>query len=338
MNDVLYDAKILTDYESEMHGLLKGRSRLVTYEVTFPRFILAEMNTHRVFSRNSASSRAIPPEKQIERIKQTPFVPKFNKRVTGMGGGDALVVSDQKYAEDIWKTARNDAVKAAEKLIGLDIDKARINRLLEPFMWHTAIITSTEWDNFFGLRDNEQAQPEFREIAAMMRDLYNDSDPVYFSTWQTDRYVTPLWAMPLTSDEDEKVLYNEHGLHTTGEIVEARKNLSASRCARVSYDKHTDDEPLEKTLNRAKMLRENRHLSPFEHVARPFTYDEWAAIGEIQREVSKEGQLTLERRHQIIEGLTFLGNFRGWFQMRKEIENEDNYLKFLESQVPSEVV
>lgn len=327
----MYEAKILSDYVADTHGLLPGRSRLTTYEVTFPRFILAEFNTHRVLSRNSASSRAIPPEKQIERVKRNPFVPVFNKRVAGMGGGDLLSEEEQRHAEDLWKSARNDAVSTAEMLILLDIDKARINRILEPFMWHTAIVTATEWDNFFGLRDNEQAQPEFREIAAMMRDLYHSSEPLYMSTWQDDRYTTPTWSMPLTSHDDSNALYNDHGLHTEREIIEARKALSASRCARVSYDRHTDTEPIEKTLSRAKMLRENRHLSPFEHVARPFTYDEWAAIAEAQEEVSKEMQLRPERRHQIIHELEFLGNFRGWVQMRKEIEDEDNYLQFLAS-------
>lgn len=120
--------------------------RLTTLEVTFPRFILAEVNTHRMFSRNSASSRAIPPEKQIERVMEHPFIPEtFNTRVKGMGVGDALVGQDAAAAEETWLTARDNAVGAAEGLIALDCDKSRIDlaandaRARSPVSRHTAL-------------------------------------------------------------------------------------------------------------------------------------------------------------------------------------------------------
>lgn len=259
--------------------------RLTTFEATFPRFILAEVNTHRMLSRNSASSRAIPTEKQIERVREHPFVPlTFNERVKGMGVGE--VHEDQERCRMIWLSARNRAVEAADGLNQIGVDKSRVNRLLEPFMWHTAIISATEWDNFFGLRDHEAAQPEFRMIAGMMREAMAASEPMQFAT-------IDAWHLPLVTEwERENIL-----------SWEKLKLMSASRCARVSFDKHTESEEIEATLERARRLMTSvpAHLSPFEHVARP----------------SDASPL-------------FCGNFRGWIQMRKEIANESNALKMIE--------
>jgi hypothetical protein len=82
----MYDVKVLAD---SIYGLSSGQTaRITTMQVTFPRFILAEINTHRAFSRNSASSRAIPTEKIIEQVVTNPFIPEtFNRRVKGMGVG-----------------------------------------------------------------------------------------------------------------------------------------------------------------------------------------------------------------------------------------------------------
>jgi hypothetical protein len=118
----MISAKIIRDSRSP-EGV-----RLTTFEVEFPRFILAEVNTHRVLSRNSASSRAIPTEKIVERVLADPFVPDFNKRVKGMGVGDPLNERDAKAARKSWLLARDDAVKAAKTLMRLDVDKSRVNR------------------------------------------------------------------------------------------------------------------------------------------------------------------------------------------------------------------
>jgi len=270
--------------------------RLTTLETTFPRFILAELNTHRMLSRNSASSRAIPTEKIIERVRSNPFVPlTFNKRVKGMGVGEALDEAAANEARLWWLAARDDAVNAAEMLAQLNVDKSRANRLLEPFMWHTAIISATEWENFYALRDNEGAQPEFRLLAQKMRAAMDASEP------------QPLdygwWHLPLVKDHELASLCDarKRGGADEEEMVQFTKMLSASRCARVSYDRQHDDEPVETTQQRAVRLRDSGHLSPFEHVARPMVND--------------------GTHHPEDE---FEGNFRGWVQMRKEIPYEDN--------------
>src|SRR5690606_2032814 len=130
--------------------------RLTTMVVTFPRIILAEFNTHRMFSRNSASSRAIPFPKMVQSVKDNPFTPiAWQKDHTGMQGTDYWTEPwEIESLKEDWLKARDRAVDSAMKLYlgGLGATKQLANRLLEPFMWHTVIVTATEWENFFALR------------------------------------------------------------------------------------------------------------------------------------------------------------------------------------------
>lgn len=129
--------------------------RITTMMVTFPRYILAELNTHRMFSRNSASSRAIPFKKMVESVKNNPFIPiAWQKDHTGMQGTE-YITDEGTIAtiQDVWIEASENAIEAAEHLNQeLEVTKQFANRLLEPYMWHTVLITATEWENFFQLR------------------------------------------------------------------------------------------------------------------------------------------------------------------------------------------
>jgi hypothetical protein len=155
----------------------------------------------------------------------------------------------QRKSRLVWLHARDEAVKAAERLQKLDLDKSRVNRLLEPFMWHTAIITATDWSNFFALRCNPAAQPEMKITADLMRAAHTANVP---------RVVKPgEWHLPLV---DLTIPYSKPWL------------VSASRCARVSYNRQTDNEDLGITLGRADTLKKAGHLSPFEHPAKATGY------------------------------------------------------------------
>jgi len=122
-----------------------SRTRLTTLEVRLHRFVLAELNTHRVFSRNSASSRAIPIAKQIERVLTDPAVPlEYGSKRTGMQAGPPLDGDALVEAQQVWLAARDSAVAAAQDLLRLGVHKQVANRLLEPFMWHTVIVSSTD--------------------------------------------------------------------------------------------------------------------------------------------------------------------------------------------------
>lgn len=260
-----YNARVLLD------SVAPNGVRLATLEVTFPRFVLAEFNTHRVFSRNSASSRAVPTAKLIERVEREPAMPlEWGRNKAGMSASDVLTGDEAESAAAIWLRARDDAVARARELVRLNVHKQELNRILEPFLWHTVIVTSTEWKNFFDLRCAPNAQPEIRAAAVRMREAIASSDPrsVELGEWHT----------PLLQ-EDESELDSE-----------TRRRVSAARCARVSYLTHEGKREIAKDLELCERLRADRHLSPFEHVATP--------AGDSN----------------------FHANFRGWIQMRREVE------------------
>jgi thymidylate synthase ThyX len=188
---ITYDVKVLAD------SISPDGVRLTTLQCRYPRFIHSEMLRHRVFSHSVASSRAIPTEKQIERVRENPFVPEtFNKRVKGMGVGEALDPEAQQDARDAWLWAADHAAMIAEKLNAIGIDKSRANRLLEPFIWVDDIITATEWDNFFALRDHPAAQPEFQILAQIMRAALKTSEPRHVGY--------DSWHLPYVKDEEVK--------------------------------------------------------------------------------------------------------------------------------------
>src|ERR1043166_5301194 len=158
----MYEARI------ERDSITQYGERLTTVVCTLPRIVLAELNTHRLFSRSSASSRAIPVQKQIERLRQDPFIPVYwGKNQKGMQADEELDYAQVAEALDVWSAARDQAVGSAEALMDIGVHKQITNRLLEPFMWHTVIITATEWSNFDHLRIHKDAQPEIRRAAEM---------------------------------------------------------------------------------------------------------------------------------------------------------------------------
>lgn len=145
----MIQAKVIADSSNELGN------RITTMIVTFPRFILAELNTHRMFSRNSASSRAIPFEKMLKSVQENPFIPiAWQKDHKGMQGTEYY--SDEEVRKcgiiEQWLGAKDMAINRAVALNELGVTKQLCNRLLEPFMWHTVLITATEWENFFALR------------------------------------------------------------------------------------------------------------------------------------------------------------------------------------------
>lgn len=311
-----YDVRILADSVSP-DGV-----RLTTMQLTYPRFIHSELMTHRMFSRNAASSRAIPTEKNIERVRVAPFVPEtFNRRVKGMGVGDAL---DDKAAADArftWLTAAAAAADQAEKLNEIGIDKSRANRLLEPFLWMTTIVSATEWSNFFALRDHPAAQPEFQILARKMRTAMDfASTPVPLEEG--------YWHLPLVTEEELADLCEHRRVASekTGEIrkefdamVEALAQslamVSAGRCARVSFDTHENFEQSNVSYQRAEKLMTSGHFSPFEHPARPATRSDVHQLG-----FDGNDPYQTADNH-------FFANFRGWVQLRGTIPNESDFSK-----------
>lgn len=140
-------AQVIADSKNEFGN------RITTLVSVMPRYILAEFNTHRMLSRNSASSRAIPFEKNLQSVEENPFIPiAWMKDHKGMQGNEYFGEPATSSLLREWQRAKQHAVVLAKELSRQGLTKQLVNRLLEPFMWHTVIATATEWENFFALR------------------------------------------------------------------------------------------------------------------------------------------------------------------------------------------
>lgn len=313
-----YACKILADSINDHHD------RLTTFEITFPRFILAEVNTHRMLSRNSASSRAIPVKKSIDAVLQDGFVPEeFGLNEPGMVASRLMSETETLDALVVWNHIMDESIGAAQKLADLEVHKALANRVLEPYKWHTAILSGTDWSNFFALRTEPNAQPEFRRIAGMMREAYLAHEPNELSSGE--------WHLPLVEDEE----INQEALQYADPFVdwELWKKISIGRCARVSYLTHDGKRDLQADIALHDFLKSNGHLSPSEHVARPFKSDEWRVIDTITEYLWGKWYIDGDPReaflNRLARNLEYCGNYRGWFQARFEITNQDDFSKVL---------
>lgn len=238
-------AKVILDSVNE------SGQRLTTIEARYPRIIHSELMTHRVFSRNAASSRAIPVQKLLNQVMENPFIPeKFGINQSGMQSYEFLTGKNHELAREKWLKARNYAHDMAMELSkDLNVHKQLCNRLLEPFAWITVIITSTDWNNFFNLRVHHAAQPEIEKIANLIKEALQNSKPTLLKSGQ--------WHTPYIQ-EDEKDLPDE-----------IKFKVSSARCARVSYLTHDGKRAIEKDLELFERLIKEYHMSPHEHPARP---------------------------------------------------------------------
>lgn len=253
------------------------KCRLTTFVVSYPRFVHAEMMTHRMFSRNSASSRAIPIEKMIAAVDASCAKPaKWLTAGKGMQPNGALDEAKVEYANGFWEQAKDQAVRKARLLAELGVAKEQVNRLLEPFLWHTTIITATDFQNFFKLRCHPEAQQEIRIIAEMMKEAYDKSEPIAVSPG--------YWHCPFVPRD-----HVDEGIRNFGtDFVKVDfVKFSAARCARVSYTNHEGQEDRLGDIRLFERLTSSGHWSPLEHVAQASTSDDNYA------------------------------NFRGWVQYRK---------------------
>lgn len=230
---------------------IAGGQRLTTLQLRFPRFILAQFNTHRVFSRNARSSRATPVKVMLEEVRTDPVIPVFKANKRGMQGGEVLTGVRHDMAVEKWLDARDTAVHAARQLLELDVHKEAANRLLEPFSWADVLVTATDWQNFFDLRIHSDAQDEIHQLAVAMRDVMEESEP------QSRSFHLPYIA----GDEGEEGDFCDDDWYDL-------MMVSAARCARVSYRPFDSDEAdPAKDYRLAVKLQEAGHMSPFEHPA-----------------------------------------------------------------------
>jgi len=242
-------AKVVADSINEENGV-----RLVSLQLRFPRYILPQFLTHRVFSRNSSSSRAIPVKKLIQDVLNDPVYPSYwGKNKRGMQAHEELSDLEIDHAKELWEESMEKSIKIADELKEMGAHKQIVNRLLEPFSHINTIVTATEWSNFFKLRIHPDAQPEIRELAeAMYRAI---------EIHETNNRLSHMqWHLPYLVEE-EKELYS----------LDTLKKISAARCARVSYNKHDGSKPnIKEDLDLFDRLvgGDPKHLSPTEHQAK----------------------------------------------------------------------
>lgn len=287
-------AKIIAD------SISPAGIRLTTLQLRYPKFIHGEFMTHRVFSRNASSSRAIPVERLIRDVIDDPVYPSFwGKNQPGMQANEEhdvalrpTGISEIKHTrKDGWDNARQGAIYWARTFDDAGYHKQIVNRLLEPFCHINVVVTATEWSNFFALRLHKDAQPEMRLLATEMSKAMAINQPHELQPGD--------WHVPYVGDGWCNNYRGSSDLRAGKTVVQ----LSVARCARVSYltqegktPNVEDDLKLYDRLVGAVPL----HASPCEHQATP--------------------------DYQIHPDVWFRpeyhGNFRGWIQYRKTLSGE----------------
>lgn len=291
----MISAKVIAD------SISAGGVRLTTFVLKYPRFIHSEFMTHRMFSRNASSSRAIPFKKQVEMIRADLATPlKWLSNKPGMQGGEEIESVER--AKLFWTAAAELAIEQAELLNDLGLHKQHVNRLLEPFSHINVVVTATDWNNFFELRCHPDAQPEIQELANKMKSEYLKSRPKYLKEDQ--------WHLPFVRKEDvrlaAKYLKSKNIELKRVTLLNLLLKRSVAKCARVSYNNHDgtiDDFDKDCRLYDHLVGASPMHASPTEHQGTP------------------------SKNH-----LVYSGNFRGWIQYRKTLPNEN--LEIMERQLP----
>lgn len=274
------EAKIIED------SISPTRARLTTFQLRYPRFIHAELMTHRLFSRNASSSRAIPAKRLFEDIENDPAMPiHWGLNQKGMQAQKEMDAFQAKACKELWLEARDGVLAIARGLESMGLHKQVVNRMTEPWAHISVVLTATEFDNFFSLRCHPDAQPEIKVLSEKMRDLYFANTPRRLNPGQ--------WHLPYIQDEERFAPGNlrKHGdLKNEGSLIRA----SIARCARVSYLTHDNQTPtVDLDVALYQRLFDSKHMSPFEHVATPDANPN-----------------------------TWSGNFKGWVQYRKMLKGE----------------
>lgn len=271
-----FEANVISKSIGKENGVMVG-----TIEVVYPRVILAEVNTHRVISKNGASSRAIPFAAMIKYLRENSFSPlQWLVNKPGMSTTEVMGPQDSAECQAIWLEAMEDAIRHATRLNDLHCSKQYMNRLLEPFMMTRTLLTSTRWENFYKLRDHGDAMPEFQHLAAMMGEAMRSAPAVERSCDD------PIggWHRPYTDEIDldtattyafgggvEPKIRETNWAPTMNLGIKTLLTMSVARCCRVSGKTFAKEHPdLDADFRTFARLNSNPlHASPMEHQCFP---------------------------------------------------------------------
>lgn len=302
-------AKVVCDSVSEQ-GV-----RLTTFEIEYPRFIHGELMTHRMLSKNSSSSRAIPIQKMLDQIEGNMAIPIYwGKNKSGMQAVEEVNGYNLEDSKLEWKLAYRSAKHHTNLLSVFGLHKQIPNRLTEPFQMMKVVITGTDWDNFFNLRIHPDAQPEICMLAYKMYQAMRESIPYELKEGE--------WHLPYVNvgwNGKGVIAYCDEGFDVLS--LEDAIKLSAASCASVSY--RTEGMTLEKADKIFDMLikAEVIHASPFEHLATPIVFKETNEICNVFEYLDKVEGVT----HVNKQGELCSGNLRGWIQYRHLLPNNTNW-------------
>lgn len=311
-------AKVIADSISDTGD------RLTTLQLIYPRFIHAELMTHRVFSRNASSSRAIPVKKMIDMVRNNPAMPiHWGQNQPGMQAAAELNVPQKYVAQVRWREAALAAARIAEEMMELGLHKQVANRILEPFQHIQVVLTATEFDNWNELRAHPDAQPEIHQLALDIGAVMEASTPKLLEHGE--------WHLPYVTEDtllDIRRYLSAKGRSdleawNDDDVIELARKVSAARCCRVSYLKHdgtaasiADDLDLCDKLAGARPI----HASPFEHQATPMPDTEPQVYFNGGGDVEVKGHVPEGVSHIDMNGYAWSGNLKGWIQSRKILE------------------
>jgi thymidylate synthase ThyX len=231
-----------------------NNARITTFSLRYPRMVHAELMTHRVFSRNASSTRAVPVAKMIEWVQTDPAMPVFwGRNRKGMQATEELTPAEVAACEARWLEARDNAVRTAKALMATGAHKQVAGRVLEPFAHVNVVVTGTSFANFFAQRCHEDAQPDMQVLAVKMARAYRDSTP--------RRLDEGRWHLPFVTEE-ERAGNDDYFAGF------AWAKVATARCARVSYKTFDGRAPhVADDVRLYGELLAGRHMSPFEHAA-----------------------------------------------------------------------
>lgn len=293
--------------------------RLTTFELVYPLIVHNEFMTHREFSRNAASNRAIPVKKIIAAVRDHPYIPlRWRHNARGMVPGEDLSPEDQRAALHQWLVQRDNACTAAEILANeYDVAKETVNRLLGPWQFITVVCSSTNYANFFNQRWHGAATPEIQKLAGDMYSAQRSSRPI-IRCWPYQRrpfsyndvhWCKRLWHLPYITDPER----------CSDLLCADLVKVSSARCAAISYLRQNDARTIEEWLGVYGKLvyppngvmseyscgKDPRHMSPLEHPSRAYI------TAPVHYEGPQPAVLTAPQ-----------GNFSGWSQHRKDYADE----------------
>ena len=286
-----------------------------TLVLEYPRAIHAQLLTHRVFSKNSSSSRAVPVQKMMELIKQNPSTVLWTYDQPGMQGKRITDVKELSKVNFMHKALADAVCNVLNMTLQhVKVHKQNLNRYLEPFQNIRVVLTSTEWENWDWLRIDPDAQPEITELANLVKQARDEAKPAILKEGQ--------WHVPfverMVANHDGDILYHVRKDAKTRQFIslEEAKAISASCCAQVSYRRL--DNSFEKAMNiYDKLIKGNKvHASPFEHQATPIpSFEDYGTYPSTEW---PKGVTAMSRDMEY-----WSGNFQGFIQHRQLLQNHD---------------